>query len=100
MAEQFTIKKEDFGTLYSCEKYSCFVRGTSLDEVTINEDIEDIEELYVPEGVTIFAPNIESIKDCKVSRIILPSSLKKLDCSSFSLHSLQRFYCTIDIDEI
>ena len=47
MAEQFTIKKEDFGTLYSCEKYSCFVRGTVLDEVTINEDIE---ELYVPEG--------------------------------------------------
>ena len=97
MAEQFTIKKEDFGTLYSCEKYSCFVRGTVLDEVTINEDIK---ELYVPEGVTIFAPSIGSIKDCKVQRIILPSSLKKLDCSSFSLHSLQRYYCTIDIDEI
>ena len=98
MAEQFTIKKEDFGTLYSCEKYSCFVRGTVLSEVTINEDIK---ELYVPEGVTMFAPSIESIKDyCKVQRIILPSSLKKLDCSSFSLHSLQRYYCTIDIDEI
>ena len=56
MAEQFTIKKEERGTLYSCEKYSCFVRGTSLDEVTINEDIE---ELYVTEGVTKFAPIID-----------------------------------------
>ena len=80
MAGQFTIKETGIGTLYSCEKYSCFIRGTILSEVTINEDIE---ELYVPEGVTIFAPGFLNKKDCKVSRIILPSSLKKLDCTSF-----------------
>ena len=98
MAEQFTIKKEERGTLYSCEKYSCFVRGTVLDEVTINEDIE---ELYVPEGVTIFAPSIGSIKDyCKVQRIILPYSLEILDCSSFALFALRGCFHTIDIDEI
>lgn len=97
MAEQFTIKKMDFRTLYSCEKYSCFVRGTSLDEVTINEDIE---ELYVPEGVTIFAPCFITKKDCKVSRIILPSSVKKVDCASFALYSLRGWNRTIDIDEI
>lgn len=96
MAEQFTINKEERGTLYSCEKYSCFVRGTVLSDVTINEDIE---ELYVPEGVTKFAPYFESIKDCKVSRIILPSSLKELNCSSFSLSSLLSPH-RIDINEI
>ena len=41
MADQFTIKKERSGTLYSCEKYSCFVRGTVLSDVTINENIEE-----------------------------------------------------------
>ena len=46
MAEQFTIKKEGTGTLYSCEKYSCFVEGTVLSEVTIYEDI--IGGVYVP----------------------------------------------------
>ena len=98
MAEQFTIKKEGTGTLYSCEKYSCFVEGTVLSEVTIYEDI--IGGLYVPEGVTIFAPSIECKKDyCQVQCIILPSSLKRLDCSFFALCS-RVFRSHIEISEI
>ena len=85
MAGQFTIEKDGIGAVYSCDKYSCYVsREGELYSVNINEDIK---ELYVPGGVTIFATTINNIKDCKVSRIILPSSVKRLDCGYFRYYS-------------
>ena len=108
MEQQFSIQENGSMKVFSCDKYSCLVRTDEdkkrLSSISINDDVD---ELYIPDGVTEFDPMFEIEKrDCSVSRIILPASIKEVNCSSFFKSSLcsyskdgnayQRNYLTVN----